>query len=182
MANPYDFNPFAPPIPKQPGINPNTGLPESPAQRAERERAEKGIPIPDGSGEAKRTIPASAYPAGPVVQQNPYARWATWQQPTDETSRMYYTNEQPRVAYQQFQNAWGQPNGNLQKFIDGQFGQVWANYIKQTELAKQGGGPGMLFPDTLTKQLGDQLQNQWQGQTAYQRGENYGVMNAGRRT
>lgn len=180
MANPYDFNPFAPPIPKQPGINPNTGLPESPAQRAERERAEKGIPIPDGSGEAKRTIPASAYPAGPVVQQNPYARWATWQRPTNEFDRLYY-KDHPREAYQQFQGAWGQPNGNLQKFIDNEFGRIYADYVRLTE---QGNNPGkdFQFTDTLTKGLGDKLQNQWQGQTAYQRGENYGTLSAGRRT
>jgi len=135
----------------------------------------------DQNGEPRRAIPGDYVPPAPGTQQNPYARWATWQQPTDETSRMYYT-EKPREAYQQFQGAWGSPNGNLQKFIDSQFGRVWADYVKQTELAKQGGGPGMLFPDVLTKKLGDNLQNQWQGQTAYQRGENYGTMGAGRRT
>lgn len=115
--------------------------------------------------------------------QNPFtganSPWGYWQQPTNETDRGYYT-EHPREAYQQFQNAWGSPNGNLQKFIDSNFGQVWANYIKQTE---QGNNPGLdfQFTDTLTKHLGDQLQGQWQGQTAYQRGENYAPLMAGRR-
>lgn len=116
---------------------------------------------------------------------NPFAApgtpWATWQQPQDETARMYYTDH-PREAYQQFQNVWGSPNGNLQKFMDSNFGQVWADYIKQTELAKQGGGPGMNFTDTLNRGLGDQMQKMWQGQTAYQRGENYAPLSAGRRT
>lgn len=179
MANPYDSNPFG----KQYNREPRRVIPG----------AEMPRPLVDIPGPVKKQgidvntgLPYNYGPAEPVLppgaQRNPYARWATWQQPTDETSRMYYTNEQPRVAYQQFQGAWGSPNGNLQKFIDSQFGQVWADYIKQTELAKQGGGPGVLFPDVLTKKLGDNLQNQWQGQTAYQRGENYGTMGAGRRT
>lgn len=139
----------------------------------------------DQNGEPRRAIPGDYVPPPVGAQRNPYAPpgspWATWQQPTDETTRMYYT-EKPREAYQQFQNAWGSPNGNLQKFIDGDFGRIWANYIKQTELAKSGGMPALQFVDTLNKGLGDQMQQQWQGQTAYQRGENYGTMGAGRRT
>jgi len=169
MANYYDFNPFDPPVPKQPGIDPKTGKPFNSMQG----QMEDGNP----------NIPPTPIIGGQVVR-NPYAptssTWATWQQPTDESARLYY-KDHPREAYQQFQNAWGQPNGNLQKFIDNEFGRVYADYVRLTE-QKNNPGKDFQFTDTLTKGLGDQMQQQWQGQTAYQRGENYGVMNAGRRT
>lgn len=105
---------------------------------------------------------------------NPYstAKWNVWQQPQDETARYYYTDH-PREAWQQAQGAFGQPGGNLQHFLDSQFGQVWSDYIKQSELSKQGGAPGLNFTDTLTPDLFQHLQNRWQGQTADKRGENY---------
>lgn len=115
--------------------------------------------------------------------QNPFATqgtpWSFWQQPQNENDRGYYDTHQ-REAFQQFQNAWGAPNGNLQKFFDSNFGQVYADYVKQTEQANNP-GKELHFTDTLTQQLGDHLQKMWQGQTAYQRGENYAPLSAGRR-
>lgn len=134
----------------------------------------------DQNGEPRRATPRDYVPPPPGVQQNPYARWMSWQQPTDESARLYY-KDHPREVYQQFQAGWGQPNGNLQKFIDNEFGRLYADYVRLTE-QKNNPGKDFQFSDTLTKGLGDKLQQQWQGQTAYQRGENYATMGAGRRT
>ena len=177
MANPYASDPFG----KQYNREPRRVIPG----------AEMPRPLVDIPGPAKKQgidvntgLPYNYAPAEPALppgaQRNPYARWATWQQPTNEFDRLYY-KDHPREAYQQFQGAWGQPNGNLQKFIDNEFGRIYADYVRLTE---QGNNPGkdFQFTDTLTKGLGDKLQNQWQGQTAYQRGENYATMGAGRRT
>lgn len=117
-------------------------------------------------------------PYAPPVVQNPYANWSTWRQPQDEAARQYYTNS-PREPYELFSSAWGSPNGNLQKFFQSQFGNVWAEYMRQTEDPTK---LDLQFSDTLDRQLGDRMQAQWQAQTPYQRGENYQTMSAGRMT
>lgn len=177
MANPYAFEPFG----KQYNREPRRVIPGAEMPR----NTEGPIGIVKKHGiDVNTGLPYNYAPAEKALQpgevRNPYARWQTWQQPQG-TTYDDYNNDHPREVYQMFQNAWGQPNGNLQKFIDSQFGKVWSEYVRQTQNEQQG-NLTHAFTDTLTKQLGDKLQNQWQGQTAYQRGENYGTMGAGRRT
>jgi len=168
--NAYGSNPFNGGM-EDSGYDPNVGASNS----------GKGI-YDGGAG-----MPMPPLPSSPPLywsHRNQYAAnpndpWSQWRQPTDQTLREHFTKN-PQEGYQLFTNAFGSPDGNLQKFMQSQFGQAWADYVRQTG-EEQKNNLNYQFTDTLDGGMAAKLQNQWANQTPYQRGENYGTMSAGRR-
>lgn len=133
----------------------------------------KGLGFP-GTSQANPYASMQGYVTNPFAPQG----WGQWKAPTDETQRAYYTKN-PDEAYSRFSRAaGGSPGGNLERFIRQVRGDVWSDY---TAANAAPGGEGLMFTDTLTPGLKQQLWQQWQAQTPYQRGENYATLSAGRR-
>lgn len=182
MANPYGNNPFT----TGPLDNPYTPGPVT------------GVPVPEpiGGGRGGTSLGPGDYsnphpyanPYGPIQQYlrtNPYGPqgWGQWQQPTDEFSKSFYSKN-PQGAIGLYSRAYGgSPGGNLERFLREALGAEYERYMEQN---LKPGGENMFFTDRLTDRFGQQARQQWQGQTAYQRGENYGyipgVGGAGRRS
>jgi hypothetical protein len=136
------------------------------------------IPVPEPVGQYQVAPPGGwqkTYPSW----RNPYNTWAEWQVPREESQRFAF-EKNPQAAYQLYTRALGgSPGGDLERFMQSQFGKVWAEYLRKTTDLNQ--PVGKMFVDNLEGSTANQMRREWQGQNPYARGENFATMGPGRR-